>query len=120
MGNFIMNQLVKRMSKLNMPIGGSNLLIMGFTFKENCSDIRNTRVIDIINSASEYGINVTVFDPNASPEQVKHEYDIDIMCSVPSAISFQSIFSLSLIHSSVNFPLRIGIQLLQQIPWLRS
>jgi UDP-N-acetyl-D-galactosamine dehydrogenase len=57
---------------------------MGFTFKENCPDVRNTRVIDIYRSLLEYHVNITVYDPWANPEVVKHEYGIDIIDSLPN------------------------------------
>jgi UDP-N-acetyl-D-galactosamine dehydrogenase len=76
MGGYIANEVVKLMIKRNIPVKHANVLILGVTFKENCPDVRNTRVVDIISELSSYDINITVYDPWASPEEVKHEYGI--------------------------------------------
>lgn len=60
-------------------IKGSNVLILGVTFKENCPDIRNTKVIDIYRELTEFGLNVDIYDPWASPEEVKREYGVSIL-----------------------------------------
>ena len=60
----------------------AKILILGITFKENCPDIRNTKVVDIYNTLAEYTKNITIYDPWANPEQVKHEYGIDINCQL--------------------------------------
>ncbi len=65
-------------------IKGSNALILGITFKENCPDIRNSRVIDIIREFQSYHINVDVFDPWVSKEEVKYEYNLDLITSTAS------------------------------------
>ncbi len=79
MGIFVANQLVKLMAKNGHAIKGSRVLVLGITFKENCPDIRNTRVIDVIHELSGFGINVEVFDPHADKEEVQHEYGIDLL-----------------------------------------
>jgi UDP-N-acetyl-D-galactosamine dehydrogenase len=58
---------------------GAKVLICGITFKENCPDIRNSRVLDIINELNEFGLDINVWDPTAYPEEVKHEYNIDLI-----------------------------------------
>jgi UDP-N-acetyl-D-galactosamine dehydrogenase len=78
MGEYIANQTVKGMIQHNIPVKGSNVLVLGITFKENCPDIRNSKVADVVKSLNEYGINTTVYDPYASPEEVKHEYGITL------------------------------------------
>lgn len=77
MGGYIANEVVKMMIKRNLTIKNSNILMLGVTFKENCPDVRNTRVIDIIAELRSYDINLTVYDPWANPAEVKHEYGID-------------------------------------------
>jgi UDP-N-acetyl-D-galactosamine dehydrogenase len=62
----------------------SKILLLGITFKENCPDIRNTKIVDIYHTLKEYTDNITVFDPWANKEAVKHEYDIDIVNTLPS------------------------------------
>ena len=61
-----------------------NILIFGFTFKENCPDVRNTKVIDIYNSLKSYNVNITVYDPWANPNVAKHEYGIEILNELPT------------------------------------
>ena len=83
MGAYVADQTVKLMLKKGVQVLHSKIIIMGFTFKENCPDVRNTRVIDIYHALKEYNVNITVFDPWASPERVKHEYGIDIVNELP-------------------------------------
>jgi UDP-N-acetyl-D-galactosamine dehydrogenase len=82
MGAFVANQLVKLMIKKDYKIFNSNVLVLGITFKENCPDIRNSKVIDIINELRNFGCNIDVFDPWAEKEEVKHEYGIDLLTSL--------------------------------------
>jgi UDP-N-acetyl-D-galactosamine dehydrogenase len=77
MGNYVVSQLVKTMTKRDIAISGARVLIMGLTFKENCPDLRNTRVVDIIADLKEYGVQVDVYDPWVSKEESRHEYGID-------------------------------------------
>ena len=79
MGKFIAENTVKLLIKAGKAVKGSKVLILGFTFKENISDIRNTRVVDIYNELKEYGIEVFVHDPYAYPDEVKEEYGIDLL-----------------------------------------
>jgi len=76
MGKYVGGEVVKLMIKRSLPVMGSNVLILGITFKENCPDIRNTRVIDVIKELQSYNINVDVYDPLADPNEVHHEFDI--------------------------------------------
>ena len=79
MGIFVANQVIKLMIKKGKTIEGSKILVMGITFKENCPDIRNSRVIDVINELKDFGCNVDVYDPWADKEEVKEEYNIDLL-----------------------------------------
>lgn len=78
MGEYVANQVVKLMLKKGVQVLNSNILILGFTFKENCPDVRNTKVVDIYNALKEYNLNITVYDPWANSNIVKHEYGIDM------------------------------------------
>ncbi|MCB0399588.1 MAG: nucleotide sugar dehydrogenase [Winogradskyella sp.] len=82
MGSYIATETIKMMISKGATIKGSNALVLGITFKENCPDIRNSRVIDIIEELQSYHVNVDVFDPWASEEEVKHEYNLDLKTSV--------------------------------------
>lgn len=83
MGEYVANQVVKLMLKKGIQVLGSEILILGFTFKENCPDVRNTKVIDIYKSLKEYNLNITVYDPWANPEIVRHEYGIEVVNTLP-------------------------------------
>jgi len=79
MGQFVAQNIVKLLAKNNLPVGNANVLILGFTFKENVSDIRNTKIADIVAELKDYNVNVDVVDPKANPEDVKHEYGIELV-----------------------------------------
>lgn len=84
MGSYVAQETVKMMIKKGATIKNSNALVLGITFKENCPDIRNSRVIDIIEEFESYDVNVDVYDPWASAEEVKHEYGLDLITSTNS------------------------------------
>lgn len=84
MGVYVADQTIKLMLKKGIQVLGSNIIIMGFTFKENCPDVRNTRVIDIYHALQEYHVKISVFDPWADPQVVKREYGIDIVDTLPN------------------------------------
>jgi UDP-N-acetyl-D-galactosamine dehydrogenase len=79
MGIFVGNKVVKLMIKKGYTVKDSRVLVLGITFKENCPDTRNTKVIDIINELKEFGVNVDVYDPYADPKDVKRHYNIDLI-----------------------------------------
>jgi UDP-N-acetyl-D-galactosamine dehydrogenase len=76
MGEYVVSRLIKLMLKKRLHVRESDILIMGLTFKENCPDLRNTRVVDIINELQTYGVNVHVYDPWVDPEEAYKEYGI--------------------------------------------
>ncbi|SEO50346.1 UDP-N-acetyl-D-galactosamine dehydrogenase [Flavobacterium sp. CF108] len=84
MGEYIASQIIKLMIKKGIAIKGTNLLMLGLTFKENCPDIRNTKIVDVIRVLGEYGIEVVIYDPLANPLEVKHEYDLDVYSDIPN------------------------------------
>ena len=83
MGEYVASEVVKLMLKKGIQVLGSHILVMGFTFKENCPDVRNTKVIDIINTLNEYNIDITIYDPWANPVIAKHEYGVAIVNDLP-------------------------------------
>jgi UDP-N-acetyl-D-galactosamine dehydrogenase len=83
MGEYVASQVVKLMIRKGISVNGSSLLMLGITFKENCPDVRNTKIVDVISALKEYGINVVVFDPLASIEEVKKEYQLETINFVP-------------------------------------
>jgi UDP-N-acetyl-D-galactosamine dehydrogenase len=78
MGQYVADQIVKHMVRKDLRILGSKILVLGITFKENCPDIRNSKVIDVIRELKAFHTDVSVFDPWADAEEVKHEYDLDL------------------------------------------
>ena len=98
MGEYVANQTIKLMNKKGVMVKDAKVLILGITFKENCPDVRNTKVVDIYSTFREYTPNITVFDPWASPERVKREYGIDITGSLPTSQRYDAIV-LAVAHS---------------------
>ena len=83
MGEYVASQVVKLMIKNDVIVNGAHLLMLGITFKENCPDVRNTKIVDVISALKEYGITITVYDPWANPGEVKHEYGIETYTVLP-------------------------------------
>ena len=84
MGEYVATQVIKLMIKKGIQVVGSKILILGFTFKENCPDVRNTKVIDIYKALKEYNLDITVYDPWANAAVAKREYGIDIVNELPA------------------------------------
>ena len=84
MGAYVANQAIKCMNKKGVLVKDAKILILGITFKENCPDIRNTKVVDIYHTLREYTDNITVCDPWAAPDRVKMEYGIDVVREMPA------------------------------------
>lgn len=91
MGSYIAHEVVKQMIKENIPVKGANVLLLGITFKENCPDVRNTRVVDILAELDSYEMNVTVYDPWANPAEVKHEYGVDTVKEIPADAKYNAV-----------------------------
>jgi len=83
MGEYVASQVVKLMIKKGISVNGANLLMLGITFKENCPDVRNTKIVDVVKALTEYGIAVTIYDPLANIEEVKKEYKLETVNTVP-------------------------------------
>ncbi|MCX2837932.1 nucleotide sugar dehydrogenase [Salinimicrobium sp. MT39] len=83
MGQYVASEVVKLMLQNDQKVKGANILVMGITFKENCPDVRNTKVVDVIKNLKEYGTNVTIYDPLADPEEVQHEYGLTTTKDLP-------------------------------------
>ena len=79
MGAYVANQTIKAMNLKGVKVKDARILILGVTFKENCPDIRNTKIVDIYHTLKEYTDEITIYDPWANPVAVKHEYGIDII-----------------------------------------
>lgn len=84
MGAYVADRVIKLMLKKGIQVLGSHIIIFGFTFKENCPDVRNTKVVDIVKALKEYNLNITIFDPWANPVAVKHEYGLEVVNEIPN------------------------------------
>lgn len=95
MGQYVASETIKLMLKNDIKIKDANILILGFTFKENCPDVRNTKVIDVVKNLQDYGVNITIFDPWANPQEVNHEYGINITNQLPNKMFEAIILAVS-------------------------
>lgn len=98
MGNYIGSELIRFLVQREIKIKGANVLVLGITFKENCPDVRNTRVIDVIDTLGSFGINLCIYDPWASPSEVMHEYRLEITDKPPVGKRFDAIL-LTVAHN---------------------
>lgn len=90
MGEYVASQLVKAMTKRRIHVDQSRVLVLGFTFKENCPDLRNTKVVDIVRELEQYNVQVDVFDPWINPDEANHEYGIKPI-SAPAVGSYDAV-----------------------------
>jgi UDP-N-acetyl-D-galactosamine dehydrogenase len=84
MGDYVASQVVKGMIKKGISVNGATLLMLGITFKENCPDVRNTKIVDVIAALTDYGITVTIYDPMANPAEVQQEYRLETTTILPN------------------------------------
>lgn len=84
MGDYVASQVVKLMIKKGIKVNGSKILMLGITFKENCPDVRNTKVVDVVSALQDYQTNVTIYDPWANPSEVMHEYGLTTTQLLPN------------------------------------
>jgi UDP-N-acetyl-D-galactosamine dehydrogenase len=84
MGDYVAKEVVKLMIQKGMNIKDAELLMLGITFKENCPDVRNTKVVDVIRALKDFGLKVSIFDPWADPAEVMHEYGLTITNTLPN------------------------------------
>lgn len=85
MGEYVASQVIKLMLKKEIPLNKASILMLGITFKENCPDVRNTKIVDVVAALKEYGVTVSIYDPWANSDEVKREYDLNIVNEVPTA-----------------------------------
>lgn len=85
MGEYVASQVIKLMLKHGIAINNATILMLGITFKENCPDVRNTKIVDVVASLNEYGVSVTIYDPWANKQEVIHEYDLEISNEIPNS-----------------------------------
>lgn len=102
MGSYVADEVVRKMLRKGIQVVGSNVLVLGFTFKENCPDVRNTRVIDIVQHLQTYHTEVTIHDPWADPAEVQHEYGVTSQKMFPSNRHFDAVI-LAVAHKEFLF-----------------
>lgn len=91
MGEYVAHQVIKLMNKKGVLVKDANILLLGITFKENCPDIRNTKIVDIYSTLSEYTNNITIYDPWADKTEVQHEYQIEISNTLDTTKKYDAI-----------------------------
>ena len=91
MGKYVASEVIKLMLQNDLKVKGANILVLGITFKENCPDVRNTKVVDVVRELQSYGTEVTIFDPLANPEEVKREYNFTCSPKLVKGQKFDSI-----------------------------
>ncbi|HQU95634.1 MAG TPA: nucleotide sugar dehydrogenase [Saprospiraceae bacterium] len=91
MGSYVAEEVVKLMIRKDINIKNANILVMGVTFKENCPDIRNTKVVDVVHAFQDYHTNVVVYDPWANPEEIWHEYNLISVNKIPDDMLFDAV-----------------------------
>jgi UDP-N-acetyl-D-galactosamine dehydrogenase len=84
MGEYVASQIIKTIIRKNIKVNGAEILILGITFKENCPDVRNTKIVDVIRALKEYSVNIMIYDPWANPEEVVHEYNLTTCKELPN------------------------------------
>ena len=90
MGAYVADRVVKLMLKKGIQVLDSHILVLGFTFKENCPDVRNTKVVDIVKALKEYNLTVTIYDPWANPAAVKREYGLEVVNKLPEGEKYDA------------------------------
>lgn len=83
MGQYVANEIVKIMLRNDIKVKNAKVLMLGITFKENCPDVRNTKIVDVIKNLKEYGVDITIYDPWANPDEVMHEYKLETTNALP-------------------------------------
>lgn len=97
MGAYVAQEVIKLLVKKDIRVRGAQILVLGITFKENCPDVRNTKVVDILATLAEYGTDITIFDPWADPVEVKKEYGYDSVRCLENEMKFDAVI-LSVAH----------------------
>ena len=83
MGDYVASRIIKCMLLKDLRVKDSEVLVLGFTFKENCPDVRNTKVVDVVRSLRSYGMKVTIYDPWVNPRDVEREYSLSLTNTLP-------------------------------------
>lgn len=98
MGEYVASQVIKTMIKKGIAVNGAEILMLGITFKENCPDVRNTKIVDVISALEDYSTKITVYDPWANPKEVQHEYGIECCTELDGSHRYDAVV-LGVAHS---------------------
>lgn len=109
MGEYVASQVVKLMIKKGITVNGASLLMLGITFKENCPDVRNTKIVDVVAALADYGIIVTIYDPWANPADVLHEYGLTTHNSFPLSLNKLKSVTLSAVEGQKYDTVVLGV-----------
>ena len=101
MAGYVASEVVKAMIKKNINVNNSNVLMLGITFKENCPDVRNTKIVDVISALQDYGVKVSVYDPWANPDEVMHEYGIKALNDLEAVKNNTSTGSVTRLYDAI-------------------
>ena len=101
MGGYIVHQIVNKLCTLGIKVKDSRILLLGFTFKENCPDIRNTKVIDLYHSLESFTHNITIYDPHANAETVQEEYGISLITDMNKLPKNNDVAVLCVAHNEM-------------------
>ncbi|MDD2674369.1 MAG: nucleotide sugar dehydrogenase [Flavobacterium sp.] len=91
MGEYVATQIIKTMIRKDIKVNGAEILMLGITFKENCPDVRNTKIVDVISALKDYNVTITIYDPWANPAAVHHEYGLLCQNEIPKEAKFDAI-----------------------------
>jgi UDP-N-acetyl-D-galactosamine dehydrogenase len=91
MARHVADETVKLMLRKSIPVLGSNVLVLGLTFKENCPDVRNTKVVDIVKALGQYNVRVDIYDPWIDVQEARHEYGVECLTSEPAQGAYNAI-----------------------------
>jgi len=100
MGQYVAGEIIRLMLQNEVKIKGGKVLVLGITFKENCPDVRNTKVVDVVEHLKRFGTDVTIYDPWASNEEVEHEYKLSTITTLPDT-KYEAIV-LAVAHKAFN------------------
>ena len=116
MAEYVADETVKLMLKKGLPVLGCKILVLGLSFKENCPDVRNSKVVDIVNRLQTYNTNVDIYDPWVDLEEAKIEYGIDCLPSIPENNKYSAIV-LAVSHDEFK---RLGVEKIKQFGVMNS
>ena len=93
MGGWLAEQFVLALAERRQPVVGTRVLMLGLSFKENCPDLRNTKIVDMIRALERYGMDLEVVDPWVDPDEAMHEYGLRVLSEIPVSVSYSGVIA---------------------------